>query len=264
MNEKDVMNDRRKVDDAGIRLAPKPLAGAADKRMPAVKQEFVITPRLEYETTATAQESAAEATTASDYQPTERDAGRRWKRTVRTRNLVSSLIMLIACAAVLLPFALAAADVKTDVIPFKFIPERFDVITAWIDAFRTTAQLGWKGAEVNSLWVHMVPEMILTVGLLAILINLLKAVTGLFGAIKPRRYTACAVVYLLAVAAVFIASLVGAENVGIVQIDFMEDFIRGWNTSEFFTLFAVGALHLVLAVICTFITPQRTGYTRVH
>ena len=262
MNENNVSTDR-KVDDAGIRLAPMPIGRANEKRMPAVRQEFVITPRLEYESTAE-QAGCDAASTASDYQPAAPDAGRRWKRKVRTRNLVSSLIMLVGCAAVFLPYVFAAVGFSADTIPFRFVPEQFDVIGGWIDAFRTTVSLGWKGEEVNAVWINMVPEMLLTVGLLAVVINLLKAVTGLFGAIRPRRYTACAVVYLLSVIALFIAALVGADTVGLGQIDFMNDFIYGWQTSEFFTLFATALLNIVLAVICSFITPLRTGYTRIH
>lgn len=249
------------VDEAGIRLAPTPMDGGAAKKMPTVVQEFVVTPRLEYQTSDAAQAQAV--STSSDYQPAEKDASRRWKRSVRTRNFVSAVIMIVASAVVWLPFALAAADVSAD-LPFRLVPEQFDVITGWIDAFRETASLGWSGEAVNQIWLHMVPDMIITVGLLAVLVNLVKAVTGLFGAIKPRRYTACAVVYLLSVLAVFIAALVGAENVGISQIDFMDDFIYGWNTSEFFTLFAVGLINAILAAVCSFITPQRTGYTRMY
>lgn len=254
--------DGRKVDDAGIRLAPEPMTGAAEKRMPAVVQEFVVTPRLEYDSPA-AEEEDRTASTASDYQPAEKDAGRRWKRTVRTRNFISAVIMLVASAAVILPFALAAAGVTAD-LPFRLVPREFDVISGWIDAFRGSAELGWSGEAVNALWLDMVPEMILTVGLLAVLVNVVKAVTGLFGAIKPRRYTACAAVYLLSVIAVFVAALAGAEAVGLEQIDFMNDFIYGWNTSEFFTLFVTAAFNVILAAVCSFITPLRTGYTRVR
>ena len=262
MNENYAANSR-KVDDAGIRLAPAPMDGAAEKKMPSVRQELVITPRLEYDGMTAAGEDGA-VSTASDYQPAERDAGRRWKRTVRTRNLISSVIMLIASAIVLLHYVLAAAGVSAEVIPFKFVPERFDVITGWIDAFRATIDLGWKGDAVGDIWIAMVPDMILTLGLVFILVNVIKAVTGLFGAIRPRRYTACSVIYLLAVIALFIAALAGAETVGLAQIDFMNDFIHGWKTSEFFTLFVTAGANLILAVICSFITPLRTGYTRVR
>lgn len=258
----DIAKKEPKVDEAGIRLAPAPMKGSDAGRVKPVVQEFVIVPRLEYKDDEP--RHAALETTASDYQPADRDAGRRWKRLVRTRNFISSVIMIVACALVLLPFALAAADVAVDFLPFKFVPERFNVITGWIDAFRSTIDLGWTGEGVKDIWLGMVPDMLLTVGLIAVVINLVKAVTGLFGAIKPRRYTAGAVVFLLSVAAVFIAALVGAENIGIAQIDFMEDFIRGWQTSEFFTLFAVAAANVILAVVCTFITPLRTGYTRTH
>ena len=73
MNENNVSTNR-KVDDAGIRLAPKPIGRANEKRMPAVRQEFVITPRLEYESTAE-QAGRDAASTASDYQPAAPDAG---------------------------------------------------------------------------------------------------------------------------------------------------------------------------------------------
>ena len=260
MNENN-SSERRQVDDAGIRLAPTPLDGAATKRMPAVVQEFVLAPRLDY--AGEEDERREEVSTASDYQPKERDAGRRWKRSVRTRNFLSGTIMLIASAAALLPFILAAADVTAE-LPFKLIPEKFDVISGWIDAFRVTAEAGWKGEAVNAVWAYMVPDILLTVGLIAVLVNVVKAVTGMFGAIKPRRYTACAAVFLLSVIAVFIAALAGAEDIGLEQMDFMEDFIRGWQTNEFFTLFAVALINVVLSAVCSFITPLRTGYTRIH
>ena len=130
------------VDEAGIRLAPTPMDGGAAKKMPTVVQEFVVTPRLEYQTSDAAQAQAV--STSSDYQPAEKDAGRRWKRSVRTRNFVSAVIMIVASAVVWLPFALAAADVSAD-LPFRLVPEQFDVITGWIDAFRETASLGWSG-----------------------------------------------------------------------------------------------------------------------
>ena len=108
----------------------------------------------------------------------------------------------------------------------------------------------------------MVPEMLLTVGLVAVVINLVKAVTGLCFALRPRRYTTGAVIFLLSVCAVFIAALVGAEDIGVAQIDFMQDFIHGYATSEFFTFFVLAGINLVAALACSLVTPQRTGYTR--
>lgn len=58
------------VDEAGIRLAPTPMDGGAAKKMPTVVQEFVITPRLEYQTSDAAQAQAV--STSSDYQPAEK------------------------------------------------------------------------------------------------------------------------------------------------------------------------------------------------
>ena len=55
-------------------------------------------------------------------------------------------------------------------------------------------------------------------------------------------------------------ALAGMNEVDIA--DFMQDFIYGFATSEFFTFFAVALLNLIAAVVCSLVTPQRTGYTR--
>ncbi len=249
-----------KVDEAGVRLAPVPLAKDAVKSMPAVKQELVIIPKLQAAPGTGAQPS--NVSTAKDYQPKARDISKRWKRTARSKNFVSGLIMLIACAAVFVPFILAALSVKADSVPFKLVPERFDVVNTWISAFRSSAELGWNGEAVRDVWLAAVPCMILTVGLLGVLINFVKAVFGVCGAIKPKHYLPGAIVFVLGVLAIFIAALVGAESIGIEKTDFMNDFVRGWQSSELFTLLVTAGVQIVFAVVCSFITPQRTGYTR--
>lgn len=249
------------VDKSGIRLAPAPMNGAAPKTMPGLRQEFVIVPRLETPS-PTSSGNRAEVSTSGDYQPKSRDLSKLRARRMRSRNFGVGLAMAVTSLLVLLPFVLAVCGVKVDFLPFRFVPSEYNVIQGWIDAFSETAALGWTGEQVAEVWKCMVPEMLLTVGILAILVNLVKAVTGLCFSITPRRYTLGAVIYLLSVCAVFIAALVGAEDIGVAQIDFMQDFIHGYATSEFFTFFVTAGANLVAAAVCSLVTPQRTGYTR--
>lgn len=258
MTDEKQNNIRRPEDE--IRRAPAPLDPAAPKTVQGFRQEFVIVPRLEMPEAPG--EKKAPVSTSSDYQPKSRDISKRRKRGMRERNFGVGLAMLICSAAALIPFVFAACGVKADFFPFKFVPETYDVVGGWIDAFRVTAENGWKGEAVKEVWTAMVPEMLLTVGLIGIVVNLFKALTGMFGALRPRRYTLGAGLFLLSICAVFVAALVGAEEIGVARIDFMQDFIYGFATSEFFTLFAVALLNLIAAVVCSLVTPQRTGYTR--
>lgn len=252
---------RTDTDGNGIKLAPAPMRADKSNGISPFVQELRIVPRLEYPSDSSGKDEERVSTSA-DYQPAARDASRRWKRKVRVRNALSSLIILLASAVVLVPYILAAAGVTANAVPFRLVLGEYDVIGGWIEAFRQTAAAGWQAAAVKSVWLGMIPEMILTIGLLAVLINIVKAVLGLVGAIRPKRYTAGAVVCLLSVVAVFIAALVGAADIGVEQIDFMTDFIDGWQTSEFFTLFVTAGFNVVAAVICSFVAPLRTGYTR--
>ncbi len=248
------------VDESGIRLAPAPLSGRAPKTMPGLRQEFVIVPRLETPVAATG--DRAEVSTNADYQPKSRDLSKLRARRMRGRNFGVGLVMALASVLVLLPFVFAVCGVSVGFLPFRFVPQEYNVLQGWIDAFNETASLGWTGEQVGAIWANMVPEMLLTVGLVAVVINLVKAVTGLCFALRPRRYTTGAVIFLLSVCAVFIAALVGAEDVGVAQIDFMQDFIHGYAASEFFTFFVLAGINLVAALACSLVTPQRTGYTR--
>lgn len=58
----------------------------------------------------------------------------------------------------------------------------------------------------------------------------------------------------------FITSLVGAEAVGIEKIDFINDFIRGFKTSELFSLVVFAAGYFIVSLICTLIDSDRYGY----
>lgn len=250
------------VDESGIRLAPTPLGGTAPKTMPGIRQEFVIVPRLETPTAAGTAEGGAAVSTSADYQPKSRDLSKLRARRMRTRNFGVGLVMAAVSALVLLPFVFAVCGVSVDFLPFRFVPQQYNVVQGWIDAFSETAALGWTGEQVGAVWAAMVPDMLLTVGIIAVLVNLVKAVTGMCFALRPRRYLPGATVFLMSVCAVFIAALVGAEDIGVAQIDFMQDFIHGYATSEFFTFFVLAGVNLVAAFVCSLVTPPRTGYTR--
>ena len=106
------INDKNRVDDMGIRKAPVPLYGNSVKQLPAVRQDFVLHPSLEIDSQDP--ESLVEPSTAKDYQPKIKDVSKRWKRTKRTKNFFSGLIMLLATAVTLLPFIFAYFQIKVD------------------------------------------------------------------------------------------------------------------------------------------------------
>lgn len=255
-------NDRRpaNVDEAGIRLAPQPLDAGSAKQLPSVRQEFVIAPSLDYPDAH--RETDMPSSTARDYQPEEKDVNKKWKRTARNKNMVAGVVMLIASAAAIVPFLLAFFSVNGGSLPFKYIPEQFNVVRHWVDAFSRTAALGWKGDEVNTIWLYMVPDIIVSVGIIGIVANLVQSVFGIFGAIKPARYLFGAALFALAAIAVFVTALVGAEDIGVTRIDLAQDFVANWKTCEYVTLFFIAGLNLVCATVSAVIAPQRTGYTR--
>lgn len=253
-------NRNRGVDDAGIRLAPTPIHNASYHVMPTVMQEFVITPRIEIEEQEG--EAARNLSTANDFQPKKEDISKRWKRRKRAKNMIVGVIMLVVTAAVVLPYILGAVGVLLEDFPFRYVPIRFGALRNIVDAFKTTAGLGWKGEAVKAVWLSAIPDIILLLGILFLAFNLFKSVIALLGSVRPIGYATNATVYLFTVLAVFIASLVGASAIGIEKIDFIGDFIKGYKTSELFGLvvFAVG--YLIVAVVCTVIDSDKYGYMR--
>lgn len=246
------------LDESGIRLAPDPLAAGEVNQLPAVRQDLVIVPTL----AVPKGENVDERNTAPDYQPEAKDVNKKWKRGVRTRSFVAGLVMFLASAVVLLPFLLAYFSVAADSLPLKYVFERFDVLGHIVEAFRATAELGWKGAEVNAIWQATVPEILLAAGIIAVTVNLIKSVVGMCGSLHPKRYMVGAIFFVLTVAAVFVAALVGADAIGLPKMDFMQDFVANWRSNEFVTLFILAGCQLAGAIICMFVTPQRTGYAR--
>lgn len=252
-------NKNRGVDDAGIRLAPTPIHNSSYHVMPTIMQEFVITPRIEVEEQEDG-DDVRESTTANDFQPRTEDISKKWKRRKRSKNIIIGVIMLLITAVLLLPYILGAAGVWLEDFPFRFVPKQFGALHNIIEAFKFTASQGWSGAEVNARWIMTVPDLILMVGVVFLVINFLKAAISLLGSYKPVKYTWGAVIYLLSVLAIFIAALVGAEAIGVGKIDFIRDFIHGYQSSELFSLVVFAAGYFVVSLICTLIDSDRYGY----
>ena len=258
MADKFGKNKNRSVDDAGIRLAPSPIDNAAYHVMPAVMQEYVIEPSIVNKETP---DTRRVVSTIDDVQPKREEVNKKWKRGKRAKNMASGAIAFVASIGVLLPYIFGALGTSIDA-PFKLVPEQFNVVANLIAAFRQTANLGWSGSEVGAIWANTVPSLILTIGILCVLINIVKSFFAIFGSIKPVRFTKGAIVNLACVVAVFVAALAGASAIGIDQIDFMQDFIHGYATSELFTLLVFGAAYLVVCMASAIINRDKCGYLK--
>ncbi len=253
-------NKNRSVDDAGVKLAPTPIRSSDYHVLPSVMQEFVITPRIEAEKTVQ-EESRAEISTAKDFQPRKKDVNKKWKRTKRGRNIALGLVMFLATTFVLLPYVLGAANLHPT-LPFKYVPERFNAIFNIIEAFKQTAAYGWKGELVNAIWIGCVPDLIIALGILCLAFNLIKSIFGMFITAKPVKYVPNAVIYFCSVAAILIASLVGAAEIGVERVDFVNDIIFAYQTSELFTMLVLSAGYMIVAGIVNVINTDNSGYIR--
>lgn len=260
MANADNRNRNRHVDDAGIRLAPPPIHNAGYNVMPPVLQEYIIQPHIEIDEPEN--ENIRPTTTENDFQPKTEDKSKKWKRRKRTKNAVLGSIMLFITLVMVLPYILGAVGVWAEDLPFRFVPRQFGAFNNIVEAFELTAELGWKGELVNAIWVNTVPSLVLLLGIICLATNLVKSVFSIFFAVKPVKYLADSVIYLFCVLAMFIASLVGAEVIGIEKIDFIEDFIKGYQTSEMFSLvlFAVG--YFLVSLVCTLVNSDKNGYIK--
>ncbi len=261
MSEK-AKNKNRYVDEAGIRLAPAPLHGENVVSMPSVKQEFVITPQLHIDAPENEPDQKATVTTEHDFQPKKKDISKKWKRRRKSKNVWLGIVMFVVSATILLLFALDAAGVKMNNSKFALIPDELGAIGNVIDAFKVSLKAGWSSKAAASAWLQSVPSLILIVGLIAVFVNFIKAIVGMFGAIKPRRYLPSAIVYLAAVFSVVIIYLVGAPSLGVEKVDFMTDIIKGYQTSELFSVAVFGLGYFVVSVICSLISSEKYGYLK--
>ena len=262
MSEENVKPKNRGVDDSGIRLAPTPIRNSSYHVMPAIKQEFVITPKLEIEDQESSEDYERRTNTANDFQPRTEDMSKKWKRRRRSKNMIIGVIMLLLTLVMFLPYIFGATGVWLEKFPFKFVPMQFAVLHNIIEAFKMTARLGWHGHAVVEVWLSTIPDIILMIGILFLAINIIKSMFSILGTYKPVRYTVGASIYLLTVLAVFIAALVGAEAIGIPKIDFATDFIRGYQTSELFSLIVFAVGYFVVSLTCTLINSDKYGYLR--
>lgn len=260
MADKFNKNKNRSVDDAGIRLAPPPINNAAYHVMPTVMQEYVIEPTIVNKETPDS-DSRRIVSTVDDVQPKREEVNKKWKRGKRAKNMASGIIALVASVAVLLPYVFAAVGASFNA-PFKMVFDKFNVVSNLVSAFKNTAQLGWSGSEVGAIWVSAVPSLILTIGILCVLINAIKSCFAIFGAVKPVKFARGAIVNLLCVLAIFVASLAGASAIGIEQIDLINDFIHGYASSELFTLVVFGAAYVVLCTVSAIINRDKCGYLK--
>ncbi len=253
-------NKNRALDDAGVRLAPTPIHTSDYHVLPSVRQEFVIAPHIEPQKTAQ-EEARPEISTAKDFQPRKKDVSKKWKRSKRGRNIVLGLIMFLLTAFVVMPYILGAVSQHPN-LPFKYVPERFNVIYNIIEAFKATAQLGWTGESVYAIWFASIADLILTIGILCLAINLIKSIVGMFITTKPVRYVPCAAVYFLSVIAILIAALVGAEEIGIARVDFVNDVIMAYGTSELFSMLVLSAGYLIVSFVVNLFNADNSGYIR--
>ncbi|MBR2956173.1 MAG: hypothetical protein IKC54_03150 [Clostridia bacterium] len=254
------LDDKNRVDEMGIRKAPVPLYGNSVKQLPAVRQDFVLRPSLQIDNHGDP-ESLAEPSTAKDYQPKIKDVSKRWKRTKRTKNFFSGLIMLLATAVTLLPFIFAYFQIKVDFLPFKYVPDQYNVISNIIWAIQGEQGTVWEAGFATN-WKIVIPDFIIAVGLLFVLCNLVKAIVCMCGTIKVRRFTFCSIAFVTSVLAVFVLSLVGFGQLGIKKIDFMKDVVANWQNNELVALFIAGMVGVVGSLLVKLINSEKYGYLR--
>lgn len=249
------------VDDAGIRLAPTPIHNSAYHVMPTIVQEYVIEPQIVTNEPAGDDALAAEHSTKDDFQPKKEDANKKWKRGKRARNMITGSIVFLVSLVVILPYVLSAVKVNIDA-SFVLASDKMNVIGHFVGAFETSAELGWQGEAVLLIWKCMIPDIILTIGILAVLFNVIKSIFAIFGAVKQIHYIIESIVYLLCVLCIFIAALVGAEAIGIEKIDFVKDFIQGYKTCYLFTMLVFGAGYVLVSALCCVINRDKYGYLK--
>lgn len=254
-------NRNRDLADASVRLAPSPIANASYHMMPPVVQQYVIEPTIVNKEPEGLEAESVSESTKSDYQPKSEDAGNQWKRQKRAKNMISGAIALIASIVLLLPYIFGYTGTQAS-LPIIIVFDKFNTLSILLDGIKGLAELNWITAEAGAVWKALVPQLILTIGILAVLINVIKAVFALLISRKHIKYTTGAIVNLLCVCAILLASLVGAPSVGIDKVDFVADVIKGYATSELFTLVAFAIGYTIMCAICTYINRDKCGYLK--
>ncbi len=259
-NRNIMVDEKNKVDESGIRKAPVPLYGSSVKQLPPVRQDFVLCPSLEADGS---RESLVEPSTAKDFQPKIKDVSRGWKRNRRLKNFFAGLLMLLVTLATLLPFVLSILQEfgANDTLKFMFVPDDRNTVMNIYWAFDSEFGTIWEdGQKVNMLMV--IPDFIIAVGILALLCNLVKSIISMCGAIKVRRFTLCAFIYVITLFIVLALHLIGFEKAGFVKWDFMEDVIHGWQSNEIVGLLITGVVGLICSLFAKLISYEKYGYLR--
>ena len=259
MADERTKNKNRNLDDDGVRLAPAPIRNSDYHVLPSIRQEFVFEPSLHIDEPKDAPQN--DISTEDDFQPKIKDRSKKWKRQKRGKNIIFGAIMLACTIIVVLPYIFAAAGLNFK-LPFKYIPKDLNAIGNIISAFKETASYGWKGAEVKTIWLHAVPSMVLLVGILFLAFNLIKSIFALLGGVKPVKYLANSIIYLVCVLTVLVFYLIGVNAFGIEQINFVQDFIKAYSTSELFCLVVIGVANVIVSAVCTLANRDKLGYIR--
>ena len=255
-----MVDEKNKVDESGIRKAPVPLYSNSVKQLPVVRQDFVLCPSLEADGS---RENLVEPSTAKDFQPKIKDVSRGWKRTKRLKNFFAGLLMLLATVATLLPFILSICQEfgANETLKFMFVPDDRNTVMNIYWAFDSEFGTIWEdGQKVNMLMV--VPDFIIAVGILALLCNFVKSIISMCGAIKVKRFTLCALIYIATLLIVLMFHLIGFEKAGFAKWDFMEDVIHGWQSNEIVGLLITGMVGLICSLFAKLISYEKYGYLR--
>lgn len=247
-------NDKH-VDSSGIRLAPEPMRASSVNRLPELRQEYVLTPSLSVEETREERES-----TADDFQPKPEDRYAKLARRRTFKHMWVSWVMLALSLLTLAPYILSVAGVKPS-LPIKVVPERFDVIGNLIEAFEISAKNGFKGADVNAVWLKCVPSIIIAIGLLFVIFNAIKSVFGIFGSTCSKRFLLGGSIYLIAIACVLVMSLVGVESVGIEKVNAL-DIIKNAKGEELAFEAGMAMIYFVFSAFLSAILQDSNGYVR--
>ena len=259
MSDEKTKNKNRNLDEDGVRLAPAPIKHSDYHVLPSIRQEFVLEPSLHIDEPKDAHTS--DVSTEDDFQPKIKDRSKRWKRQKRGKNIIFGAIMLVFTLLVVLAYVLAAAGQNLS-LPIKYVPENLNVVGKLVYTFQMSADFEWTGPVVKAVWLEAVPSLVLLVGILFLLFNLIKSICALFGAVKPVRYLANSIIYLVCVLTVLVFNLIGVKAFGIEQIDFVNDFIKAYATSELFSLVVFAVINVIASAVCTLANKDKLGYIR--
>jgi ABC-type phosphate/phosphonate transport system permease subunit len=66
----------------------------------------------------------------------------------------------------------------------------------------------------------------------------------------------------VSILAVFVMGLVGAGQLGVAKIDFMQDVVKNWQNNELVALFIAGMVGVVASLLVKVINTEKYGYLR--